>query len=88
MTTAVKAMEPPMPSKSVSVSIDLTLNDRCDSCGSEGMARILMPLIPTAVYRESYDLVFCGHHMRKHELAIASQGGEIHWKESANKDRF
>ena len=46
----------------------LTLSDRCDSCGAQAFVSVSFPT--------GSDLLFCGHHYRQHETALAAQGGE------------
>jgi hypothetical protein len=38
---------------------ELTLLDRCDRCGCQARAR--------AVFHNCAELLFCGHHYRKHK---------------------
>lgn len=50
----------------------LTTADRCDRCGAAAMMRAILP--------SGSELLFCGHHARKHEnrlreLAARLQGG-------------
>jgi hypothetical protein len=45
--------------------IPLTKADRCDRCGAEGHVRLV---------KDGRDLVFCAHHYRKHDLALAFAG--------------
>jgi hypothetical protein len=40
----------------------LTALDRCDRCGAQALVRAVLP---------SGDLLFCGHHARKHSEALA-----------------
>jgi hypothetical protein len=63
----------------------LTLADRCDAsavvggpngrtgrgdCGAQGFIRAVLP--------SGNDLVFCGHHGREHEAALAAAGATVH----------
>jgi hypothetical protein len=48
----------------------LTLQDRCDSCGAQAFVAVTMAT--------GSDLLFCGHHYRKHETALAAQGVVVH----------
>jgi hypothetical protein len=62
----------------------LTLADRCDAsavvggpngrtgrgaCGAQGFIRVVLP--------SGNDLVFCAHHGREHEAALAAVGATI-----------
>ncbi len=70
----------------------MTLNDRCDRCGAEALTRIVMPLPTVAMYktltphsvkihdRVTYDVLLCGHHTTKHEMALIASGGTFHHK--------
>jgi hypothetical protein len=49
----------------------LQLSDRCDSCGAQ--AFVAVQLDGTAA-----ELLFCGHHYRRHETALAAAGARIH----------
>ncbi|MFP5220350.1 MAG: hypothetical protein ACLGIG_11580 [Actinomycetes bacterium] len=40
----------------------LTALDRCDRCGAQALVRAVLP---------SGELLFCGHHARKHAEALA-----------------
>lgn len=48
-------------------SRNLEIKDRCDSCGARAYYR---------AWKEPYtnELLFCGHHGRKHEPALIAQG--------------
>ena len=51
---------------------NLTAADRCDRCGAAALIR--------AVLQSGSELLFCGHHARKHEtrlreLSATLQGG-------------
>ncbi|WP_448618518.1 DUF7455 domain-containing protein [Geodermatophilus sp. URMC 65] len=63
----------------------LTLADRCDAsavvggpngrtgrgaCGAQGFIRAVLP--------SGNDLVFCAHHGREHEAALAAAGATVH----------
>ena len=63
----------------------LTLADRCDAsavvggpngrtgrgaCGAQGFIRAVLP--------SGDDLVFCAHHGREHEAALAAAGATVH----------
>lgn len=52
---------------------DLTAADRCDRCGAAAQVRAILP--------SGGELLFCGHHARKHkerlrELSADLQQGE------------
>jgi hypothetical protein len=42
-------------------SIEFTANDRCDRCGAQAYA---------AYRKEAYELLFCLHHAKQHNLAL------------------
>jgi hypothetical protein len=63
----------------------LTLADRCDAaavlgggngrtgrgpCGAQAFVRAVLP--------SGNDLIFCAHHGREHEVALAAAGATIH----------
>lgn len=50
--------------------LPLTLQDRCDSCGSRAFVRIIFP-------ETGYDLLLCGHHWRKNQTVIEKTGAEV-----------
>jgi hypothetical protein len=41
---------------------DFTAADRCDRCGAAAMVRAVLP--------SGSELLFCGHHARKHETRL------------------
>ena len=62
-----------------------TLADRCDAsavvggrngrtgrgaCGAQALIRVVLP--------SGRDLVFCAHHGREHEVALAAAGATVH----------
>lgn len=49
----------------------LRLADRCDSCGAQAFVAAQIP-------GASSELLFCGHHFRRHESALAASGARIH----------
>jgi hypothetical protein len=78
MSTASYDVAAPAPT----VVASLTLTDRCDApavvgrrsgrigrgaCGAQGCVRAVLP--------SGRDLVFCAHHGREHEAALAAAGG-------------
>jgi hypothetical protein len=64
MTSSVKVAEAP----SITFA-ELTLNDRCDRCGAEAMARVMM--------KTAQELLFCNHHTNRYEMNLIAQGAEI-----------
>ena len=63
----------------------MTLADRCDAsavvggpdgrtgrgaCGAQALVRAVLP--------SGRDLVFCAHHGREHEVALAAAGATVH----------
>jgi len=48
----------------------LNLSDRCDSCAAQAFV--------AATMTSGSELLFCGHHYRKHEAALIAQGACIH----------
>lgn len=55
---------------------ELTHADRCDSCGARafGIAEITRL---TAVGATTSELMFCGHHFRKHRERLAATGAKL-----------
>jgi hypothetical protein len=47
----------------------LTAVDRCDRCGAQAYVRVLLP--------SARELLFCAHHNRQHEEALAKVAVEI-----------
>jgi hypothetical protein len=47
---------------------ELTRADRCDRCGAQAAVRVVL---------ESSELLFCGHHARKHNAALLEIGAQI-----------
>jgi hypothetical protein len=73
----------PAPAAAVTVA-PLALTDRCDAaavvmnpkgrggrgaCGAQGFVRAVLP--------SGHDLVFCAHHGREHEAALAAVGATV-----------
>ena len=60
---------------SIDTAKPLTALDRCDaaasgrSCGAKAYSRITLP--------SGGELMFCGHHLRKHTAALAAHGAQI-----------
>jgi hypothetical protein len=48
---------------------ELTLQDRCDACGSA--ARVIATMI-------NGELLFCGHHGRKHKDALVPKAIQVY----------
>lgn len=53
----------------------LVTQDRCDRCGAQAFVRVVKPgtTADPGVFLP-HDLVFCGHHYGRHELALMQQG--------------
>lgn len=51
------------------LSVPLTAADRCDRCGARATAR--------ATFGGGSELLFCGHHARKYEVAIRAVATEV-----------
>jgi len=47
---------------------EFLLNERCDRCNAPALRE---------VYRERLNLLFCNHHYRAHESALAEQGWSV-----------
>ncbi|WP_369133889.1 hypothetical protein [Modestobacter sp. I12A-02662] len=73
------------PSPAPAVVAPLTLSDRCDApavvggkdgstgrgaCGAQGCVQAVLP--------SGRHLIFCAHHGREHEAALAAAGAAIH----------
>lgn len=55
----------PKPSAPVKAKTDtLTLKDRCDGCSAAAYVHVFLT--------EGGELMFCGHHYQKHEVALFS----------------
>lgn len=48
----------------------LTKSDRCDRCGAAATARAVLP--------NGGELLFCGHHTRKHQTKLRELAAELH----------
>ena len=46
----------------------LTALDRCDRCGAQALVRAVLP---------AGELLFCGHHARKHAEALAAVAVQV-----------
>ncbi len=74
---------------------ELTLQDRCDRCGAEALTRITLPVPTAAMFktltpytqkihdRKSYDMLLCGHHTTKYEMALVASSGQFQHKDRA-----
>jgi len=49
---------------------DLTAADRCDRCGAAAMVRAVLP--------SGAELLFCGHHARKHASRLKELSATLH----------
>ncbi|HBJ73689.1 MAG TPA: hypothetical protein DDY88_08320 [Actinobacteria bacterium] len=47
----------------------LAATDRCDRCNSQAYVRVVLP--------GGSDLLFCGHHWNRHEVALRPQAIEV-----------
>lgn len=56
-------------SPSLTSSVKLTAADRCDSCGAQALARVVLP--------SGNDLLFCGHHHSENSKKLAEQNAEV-----------
>lgn len=52
----------------VNPCIELSAHDRCDRCGAQAYA---------VAAKDNQDLLFCGHHIKQHSLALEMSGWEI-----------
>jgi hypothetical protein len=48
---------------------DLTAADRCDRCGAAAQVRAVLP--------SGGELLFCGHHARKHQERLREMSANI-----------
>lgn len=48
---------------------ELTRQDRCDRCGAQAFVR--------ATFDGDLTLLFCGHHFRGHQDALAAAGAHV-----------
>jgi len=55
----------------------LVLQDRCDQCGAQAFVRVARRAFLQPGLFDHRDLIFCGHHYVKHELALMQQGFAI-----------
>lgn len=47
----------------------LTAADRCDRCGAQAYVRVML--------NSGGDLLFCAHHMRKHDTSLREIASDI-----------
>lgn len=57
------------------VAVPLTAADRCDRCGARATTR--------AVFDSGLELLFCGHHSRKYEVAVRAVATDVITPEQA-----
>jgi hypothetical protein len=48
---------------------ELVKGDRCDSCGAQAFVQVTMP--------SGFELLFCGHHFSRSEMALGTQGAVV-----------
>lgn len=48
---------------------ELTAADRCDRCGAAAQVRVVLP--------SGGELLFCGHHARKHNQRLVEMSAEL-----------
>ena len=48
---------------------DLTAADRCDRCGAAAQVRAILP--------SGGELLFCGHHARKHKERLREMSADL-----------
>lgn len=48
---------------------ELTAADRCDRCGAAAQVRVVLP--------SGGELLFCGHHARKHNQALVELDAQV-----------
>lgn len=48
---------------------DMTAYDRCDRCGAAATTRAVLP--------SGGELLFCGHHTRKHQIRLRELAAEL-----------
>lgn len=53
-----------------SIAAPLTRLDRCDRCGAPARLRALLP--------SGGELLFCGHHARRHSARLAELAAELY----------
>lgn len=49
----------------------LQAQDRCDRCGAQAFVRVATT---GGFYSKALELLFCGHHFARHELALMPSG--------------
>lgn len=71
--TPVEIVEPGEEQETVR---ELNALDRCDTCSAAALFIAIKGDAPS-------DLLFCGHHARKHSDALTEQGWNLHGDENA-----
>jgi len=56
----------------------LTAADRCDRCGAQAYVRVVLE-------SSGGELLFCGHHARKHEAQLRPKAAE--WRDETDRLR-
>lgn len=72
MSEATLEAPAPVETEGDPMEVKLRAVDRCDqrSCGAQAFVRVVMP--------GGGDLLFCGHHGRKHEVALREKALKIY----------
>lgn len=56
-------------------SVPLTISDRCDACGGRSDNGIVTaPQAFARAVKGDLEILFCGHHLRRHEAALIAGG--------------
>ena len=55
----------------------LTTRDRCDRCGARARLRAVLP--------SGGELLFCGHHGRRHSARLAEMAAELYLPQRAGE---
>jgi hypothetical protein len=58
------------PTSALSSPASLTALDRCDRCGAAARVRAVLP--------SGGELLFCGHHARRHSVRLAEIEASLH----------
>ncbi|MFC4944135.1 DUF7455 domain-containing protein [Pseudonocardia sp. GCM10023141] len=53
------------------IAMPLTAMDRCDRCGAQAKVRVVLA---------AGELLFCGHHTRKHSEKLAELSADMRWE--------
>ncbi|MBN9097155.1 MAG: hypothetical protein J0I49_03450 [Pseudonocardia sp.] len=59
---------------SLSSPADLSALDRCDRCGAAARVRAVLP--------SGGELLFCGHHARRHSIRLAEIDATLHMSDA------